>query len=151
MELILFLVPLREMSYNSLSIISSDGFDWPPFGKERREELIVIEHSIFYFQLKTNGYTHEWKEIYTTINAQCNTLGIPYKSRMVLYLKEIGYLSLLLHDILPTNYSTQCMIPGDISTSSHQIFFSQKDSITIARKKWYNILGNDYDVFWDVH
>ncbi len=111
----------------------------------------MIENSMFYYQLKTNGYTHAWKEIYTKINAQCNALGIPFKNRMALYLKEIEYLSLLLHDILPSNYSEQGMVPGDTSTSSHHTFFSQKDSITIAHKKWYDILDNDYDFFWDVH
>ena len=50
-----------------------------PFGKERRDELKMIENSIFYYQLKTNGYTHVWKEMYIKVNAQCNAIGIPYK------------------------------------------------------------------------
>ena len=30
-------------------------------------------------------------------------------------------------------------------------FFSRKDSINIARKKWHDYLGNDYKFFWDVY
>ena len=95
----------KRSSLNSLEITSTDGYDWSPFGKERRDELKMIENSIFYYQLKTNGYTHAWKEMYIKVNAQCNALGIPYKKRLSLYLKEIEYLSLLLHDTLPSNYS----------------------------------------------
>lgn len=95
---ILFPVSLREIAHDPWPITSSEGYDWPPFGKERRDELKMIENSMFYYQLKTNGYTHAWKELYTKINSQCNALGIPYRKRMALYLKEIEYLSLLLHD-----------------------------------------------------
>ena len=74
--------------------------------------------------------------MYIKVNAQYNAIGIPFKKRLSLYLKEIKYLSLLLHDTLPSNYSKQGIAPGDISISSHQTFFSPKDSITIVRKKW---------------
>ena len=70
---------------------------------------------------------------------------------MAQYLKEIEYLSLLVHDMLPSNYCKQDMIPVNISTSSHQTIFSPKDSIIIAHKKWYNNLRNDYEFFWGVH
>ncbi len=42
-------------------------------------------------------------------------------------------------------------IPGDTSVSDHQTFFSPKDSINVARKKWYDVLGQDYEFFWDVY
>ena len=133
---VLFPVSTREMSFNNSSIASHmDDLDWSPFGKERREEIKMIENSMFYYQLKVNGYTHAWKEIYTKINEQCNALGIPYKRRMLLYLKEIEYLSLMLHDVLPSHYNEQGIVPGDTSVSDHQTFFSPKDSINVARKK----------------
>ena len=74
----------KRNSLNSLEIISTDGYDWSPFGKERRDELKIIENSTFYYQLKTNGYTHAWKEVYIKGNAQCNALSIPYKKRLSL-------------------------------------------------------------------
>ena len=151
MEAYPFPVSTREAAYNSLEITSTDGYDWSPFGKERRDELKMIENSTFYYQLKTNGYTHAWKEMYIKVNAQCNAIGIPYKKRLSLYLKEIEYLSLLLHDTLPSNYSKQGIAPGDISISSHHTFFSPKDSITVVCRKWYDFLGQDYEDFWDVY
>ena len=53
----------KRSSLNSLEITSTDGYDWSPFGKEKRDELKMIENSTFYYQLKTNGYTHAWKEM----------------------------------------------------------------------------------------
>ena len=43
------------------------------------------------------------------------------------------------------------IFPNDITISYHQLFFSPKDTINIARKKWYDYLGNDYKFFWDVY
>ena len=34
---ILFPVSTREAAYNSLKITRTDGYDWSPFGKERRD------------------------------------------------------------------------------------------------------------------
>ncbi len=70
---------------------------------------------------------------------------------MPLYLREIGYLSLMLHDVLPSHYNEQGIVPGDTSVPDHQTFFSPKDSINIARKKWYDVLGQDYEFFWEVY
>ena len=70
-EPILFPIPTREAAYKSLEITSTDGYEWSPFGKERRDELKMIENSTFYYQLKTNGYTHTWKVMYNKVNVQC--------------------------------------------------------------------------------
>ena len=51
---ILFPISTREAAYNSLEITSTDGYDWSPYGKERTDELKMIENSTFYYQLKTN-------------------------------------------------------------------------------------------------
>ena len=61
------------------------------------------------------------------------------------------FLSLLLHDAMPKNYAKQCIFPNDVTVSYHQLFFSPEYSINIARKKWYDYLGNDYKFFWDVY
>ena len=61
------------------------------------------------------------------------------------------FLSLLLHDVLPKNYTKQGIFPNGVTVFYHQLFFSPKDSINIVRKKWYDYLGNDYEFFWDVY
>ena len=120
----------KKLSYNTLSITSTDSFDWSPFGKERREELKMIENSMFYYQLKTNDYINAWKEICAQINTQCNALGILYKERITLYLREIE-----LHDIQPSNFSKRGTAPGGIGTSMHHSFFCPNNSIITTHKK----------------
>jgi len=148
---ILHPVSSQELFYQEKAITTIKTIDWSPFGPERKKELRRIENSLFYHQMKKNGYAHAWKEAYTRTNNQCNALGIPYKNRMKLYQKEIEYLSLMLHDVLPENYHNEGIYPNDISVSHHHLFFSPDDSINIARKKWYDYLDNDYAFFWDVY
>ena len=148
---VLFPVSLQEMYHQNNSLTTLNIIDWAPFGPERKKELKRIEDSAFHYQLKKNGYTHAWKTIYTRINTQCNVLGIPYKNRMKLYQREIEFLSLLLHDVLPENYYIQGIHPNDISVSYYHLFFSPNDSISVARKKWYDFILKDYDFYWDVY
>ena len=148
---ILFPVSTQEIFHHLTSLTNQDTIDWSPFGLERKRELKRIEKSIFFHQMKANGYEHAWKDIYTKVNLQCNALGIPYKNRIKLYQKEMEFLSLLLHDVMPKNYAKQGIFPNDVTVSSYQLFFSPEDSINIARKKWYDYLGNDYKFFWDVY
>ncbi len=70
---------------------------------------------------------------------------------MKLYQKEIEYLSLMLHGVLPKNYHTEGMHPNNISVSYHHLFFSPDNPINITRKKWYDYLDNNYTFFWDVN
>ena len=88
--------------------------------------------------MKINGYEHAWKDIYTKINTQYNTQGIPYKNRIKLYQEEMEFLSLLLHDIMPKNYAKQGIFLNDVTVSYHQLFLSPEDSMNIARKKRYD-------------
>ena len=103
-----------------------------------------------YQQLRLNNFSHAWKELYTKINAQCNSLGVPYKHRAKLLTKELEFLSLLLHDVLPYNFSEQGIFPGDKNVSSYSLFFSEDDPLSVACKKWLDFLGDDYELFWNV-
>ncbi len=112
------------MFHQATSIISVKTIDWSPFGPERKNDLKRFENSLFYHQIKKNGYTHAWKETYCRVNAQYNTLGIPYRNRIKLYQREIEFLSLLLHDVLPENYHNQGIQPNDITVSCYHLFIS---------------------------
>ena len=149
LESVLF--PVSIKTAHSLQFLLEDDRspDWSPFGQERSRELQKFENSIIGYQLKTNNLDHAWKTLYTEINKQCNVLGIPYKFRNKMFIKELEYLSLIMHDVLPYNYQEQGIFPQDKSISSYKIFFSEDDSLSVARKKWLTFLNEDYEFFWD--
>ena len=132
---------MKEIFHHLTPLTKQDTINWSPFGLERKREQKRIEKSICFHQMKVNGYEHAWKDKYIKINIQYNALGITYKTRIKLYQKEMEFLSLLLHDIMPKNYSKQGIFPNDVTVSYYQLFFSPKDPINIARKKWYDYLG----------
>ena len=98
-------VSTQEIFQHLTSLINLNIIDWSPFGLERKRKLKRIEKSIFFHQMKTNGYTHACREIYVKVNEQYNALSISYKSRVKLYRREVKSLSSLLHDFLPKNYT----------------------------------------------
>ena len=55
-------------------------------------------------QLKTNNFSHAWKQVYQDVNEYCTEFGIPNDYRVKLFIKELEYLSLYVHDVLPINY-----------------------------------------------
>ena len=57
-------------------------------------------------------------------------------------------ISLYIHDCLPHNYAEQGIWTGDASLSNYYIFFSPYDPLPIARKKWKDFIGDDYEYFW---
>ena len=136
------------MSYHLSNFLSYKGIDWEPFGFERKIELERIKRTAFFHQLRKLHLTHAWKEIYTNINLFCDAHGIPYKNRKTLYLREIEMISLYIHDCLPHNYAEQGIWTGDASLSNYYIFFSPYDPLPIARKKWKDFIGDDYEYFW---
>ena len=88
-----------------------------------------------------NNFTHAWKLIYKEVNDYCNEYGIPNENRIKLYIKELEYISLHIHDVLPVNYNEQGIYPNDTSISKHTRFFSRNDSLPVARK-------NGTTTFW---
>ena len=62
---------------------------------------------IFYDQLKKNGMEHSFKDLYQKLNYLWDEYGIPYNKRKKLLLVEIEMVSLLMCDVLPSNYSEQ--------------------------------------------
>ena len=149
MDSILHPVCSMEMSYHFSSLISCKGDDWKPFGYERKIELLRIEGSVLFHQLRKLNLTHAWKEIYTNVNEFCDSHGIPYKNRKRMYLREIEMISLFIHDCLPHNYAEQGIWAGDTSLSKYYNFFSPYNPLPIARKKWKDFIGDDYAYFWD--
>ena len=148
MNSVLYPVCSMEMSYHLSNFLSHKGIDWEPFGFERKIELQRIEGTAFFHQLRKLNLTHAWKEIYTNTNLFCDAHGVPYKKRKNLYLREIEMISLHIHDCLPHNYAEQGIWTGDASLSNYYIFFSPYDPLPIARKKWKDFIGDDYEYFW---
>ena len=69
------------------------------------------------------------------------------QSRNKLYIKELGFLSLFTHDILPEGYNEQGIYQDDPSISRHTLFFREGDPISIACKKWLDFIIDDYIFF----
>ena len=85
------------------------------------------------------------------MNEFCNEYRIPNKNRIKLFRKEMEYISLYIHDVLPMNYNEQGIHPNDCSISKHTKFFSRDDSLPVARKKWHDYILRDYNYFWDFY
>ena len=66
------------------------------------------------------------------------------------FIKELEYLSLYVHNVLPINYQEQGIHPNDPSISMYSTFFSKNDPVSTARKKWHDFIHKDYDFFWNV-
>ena len=125
--------------------------EWGEFGRKRCEELRRLEKTIVFNQLLKNNFAHAWKEIYTDVNDFCNEYRVPNNQRIKLFRKEMEYLSLYIHDVLPLNYNEQGIHPDDPSISRYTKFFSENDSLFVARKKWHDFILDDYNYFWDVY
>ena len=94
---------------------------------------------------------HTWKQIYKDVNEFCNEYRIPNENRITLFRKEMEYISLYIHDVLPLNYNEQGIHPNDCSISRHTKIFSKNNSLPVARKKWHGYIVHDYEYFWDVY
>ena len=132
-------------------IFSTTPQEWGEFRRKRGEELRRLEKTIIFNQLLKNNFTHAWKEIYTDVNDYCNEYCVPNNQRIKLFRKELEYLSLYIHDVLPLNYNEQGIHPDDTSISRYTKIFSENDSLLVARKKWHDFILQDYDYFWDVY
>ena len=150
MDSVLHPVCLMEMSYHFSFFFSCKGDDWKPFGYERKIELLRIEGSVFFHQLRKLNLTHAWKEIYTNVNNFCDSHGIPYKNREKMYLCEIEMISLYIHDCMSYNYAEQGIWAGDASLSKYYNFFSPYDHLPIARKNGKILLVMTTHIFGTV-
>ena len=124
---------------------------WEEFGKIRSRELRNLEKTIVFNQMVKNNFSHAWKQIYKEVNDFCNEYRIPNENRINLFRKEMEYVSLYIHDILPLDYNEQGIHQNDCSISKHTKFFSRDDSLPVARKKWHDYILYDYNYFWDVY
>ena len=75
--------------------------DWEPFSYQRKAEMQQFQDSLICNQLNKNHFSHAWKQTYEQINDFCDAFCIPYKSRNKFYIKELEFLALYIHDILP--------------------------------------------------
>ena len=96
-------------------------------GIKRCAELERIESSLFYNQLKKNGIEHSFKDLYQKSNYLWGKYGIPYNKRKKLLLVEIEMVSLLMCDVLPSNYSEQGIWVDDESQGKFYTFFKDKN------------------------
>ena len=145
-----FPVSRKLLIYELSQLTKNPNQDWKPFSKERRRELKRFENTLFYNQLSRNNMTHAWKQIYEDVNDYCDTFCIPYKNRKKLYIMEMQFLSLHMHDVMPEHYNEQGIYPYDKSISNYTLFFHEDDPISTARKKWLDFIIDDYILFWDV-
>ena len=124
---------------------------WEEFSTKRSREIKDLEETIVYNQLLKNNFSYAWKQIYKDVNDFCNEYQIPTENRGSLYRKELEYISLYIHDVLPMNYNEQGIHPNDRSISKYTKFFSMNDSLPVACKKWHDYNLQYYNFFWDVY
>ena len=125
--------------------------EWHEFSKNRGRELRRLEGTFVFNQLLKNNFVHAEKQIYQDVNEYCNEYQVPHHKRVKLFQKEMEYISLYIHDVLPLNYNEQGIHPNDLSISIHTKFFCKKDSLLVVCKKWYDYIHDDYHNFWDVY
>ena len=97
-----------------------------------------------------NKFMHAWKQIYQDVNEFCNDYDMPNRSRIKVFIEEMEYISLYVHNVLPLNYNEQSIYLDDKSMSKYTIFFNKHNSLPVARKKWYDYISEDYSFFWDI-
>ena len=138
---IAFLGPMLDVSIS----------DWTVDGIERGVELERIENSMFFHQLKLHGMDHSFKQLFEDLHLIWDEYGIPYSKRKKLLLVEIEMVSLLMCDVLPSNYGEQGIWVGDESQGQYYQFFKDKN-VDSGRKKWLDLLGiTTYKWFWQVY
>ena len=94
-----------------------------PFSHQRKAELHRLQDSLICNQLNKNHFSHAWKQTYEQVNDFCDAFCIPYKSRNKFYIKELEFLSLYIHDILPKGFNEQGIYEDDPSISRYTLFF----------------------------
>ena len=140
----------RTMIYELQDITLQAHLDWGDFSRNRSMELKRLEKTVIFNQLVKNNFIHAWKQIYQDVNEYCTEYGILNDYRIKLFIKELEYLSLCVHDILPINNQEQGIHPNDPSILMYSTCFSKNDQISTARKKWHDFIHKDYEFFWDV-
>ena len=96
-----FLISRNILIHENYKLDMESKNDRKPFSVERKEESQQFHESLVYNQLTRNNFSHAWKQTYEQMNDFCDTFCILYKSRNKLYIKELEYLSHIIHDILP--------------------------------------------------
>ena len=96
---------------------------WEEFGKNRKREHRNLEKTIIFNQMIKNNFIHNWKQIYRDINDYCNEYRIPNENQIKLFIKEMEYISLYIHDVVPMNYNEQGIHPNDRSIFKYINFF----------------------------
>ena len=141
---------LREIAFLGPMLHTSIS-DWSVDSLERGVELERIEKSMFFHQLKLHGMDHSFKKLYEELNTMWDEYGIPYNKRKKLLLVEIEMVSLLMCDVLPSNYSEQGIWVNDESQGQYYQFFKDKN-VDTGRKKWLDLIGyTTYKWFWNVY
>ena len=97
-------VSKRLISYELQELNKETNPDWGDFSLNRKHELRRLERTMIHNQLKINNFSHAWKHVYQDVNEYCTEFGIPNDYRVKLFVKELEYLSLYVHDVLPINY-----------------------------------------------
>ena len=124
--------------------------EWGVFSRSRGDELRKLEKTIVFNQMVENNFTHAWKQIYQDVNEFCNDYGISNRNRIKLFIKEMEYISLYVHNVSPLHYNEQGIYPDDKSMSKHTIFLNKHDPLPVACKKRHDYISEDYNFFWDV-
>ena len=77
-----------------------------------------------------------FKQLYEELNDMWDQYGIPYNKRKKLLLVEIKMISLLMCDVLPSNYSEQGIWVDDESQGQYYQFFKDEMLILAVRNGW---------------
>ena len=92
-----------------------------------------------------------FKQIYKDLHVMWDQYGIPYNKRRKLLFVEIEIISLLMCDVLPSNYSEQGIWVNDISQDQYYNYFKDKN-VDSGRKKWLDLVSvSTYEWFWKVY
>ena len=83
---------------------------------------------------------HSFKQLYEELHLIWDEYGIPYNKRKKLLLVEIEMVSLLMCDVLPSNYGEQGIWVDDESQGQYYQFFKDKN-VDSGRRKWLDLLG----------
>lgn len=118
---------------------------------EKEENEFKKESSTsFMYEIQRNDMMPAFREHYQRTEETLDAWRLPHKSRWNYRKLEYYYVFLMMHDFLPNDYMNQ-LLPKDTPPKGAIFnFFSKKDDINTARKKWYAAIKFEYDLFWEV-
>ena len=121
---------------------------WRSHGIRKKQELKIDESTFIMYEIKRLNMHQQYKEHWELMEKYYDDWCIPHNYRSIFRIHELNYISLMIHDILPTSYM-KILSPTDSKPKGKLFnYFEKYDDVKSARMKWLSAIKKDYIWFW---